>query len=73
MLEKLVSQLPSCPRFEYMYIPCGVSPDLTVSSSALRSLHNVVRISLQVLLRSSIYENWQYIDRKKYYRPQKNL
>ena len=54
-------------------IPCGVSPDLTVSCSALRSLHNKVRISLQVLLRSSIYQKWQYIDRKKYWATEKAL
>ena len=37
-------------------IQCGVATDLTGSCSALWSFHNKVRISLQVLLRSSIYK-----------------
>ena len=49
-----VSQLPVALDLS-KGIPCGVPLDLTVSCSAKRlSLHNKVRISLLVLLSSSI-------------------
>ena len=49
---------------------CGVPTELTGSCSALRSVHNKTRISLQALLYSSIYKFNNEYRSKKYYKPQ---
>ena len=53
-----------------MCLLCGVPTDLTGSCSALRSVHNKTRISLQALLYSSIYKFNNEYRSKKYYKPQ---